>query len=1071
MKLKPKQNGMFPVFQGLWLILIFILSVSMAYTQNQITVTGTVTDDQTGDPLPGVNIVIEGTTTGTTTDMDGGYSIEAPADATLVFSFVGYQGKNIEVQGREVINVALLQAVTEMEEVVAIGYGTQKKSHLTAAVDQVEGEVFDERPLRSVGDGLQGLVAGLNIRNPSGAPEATPNLNIRGFTGFNSSEQPLILVDGVERDLASVNPNDIASVSVLKDGAASAIYGSRAPFGVVLITTKSGEKGEDMKINYTTNLRYGTPYGLPEIQNSYEWAEYANEAFRNQPGGGTSPFFSDLQIQRMQAFAEGDFDNSVFDGLNPEHVRYGTFAISPTQWGGHTETFANTDWMEIAMLDVVPSQQHNINVSGGSETTSYYVGMGYNESKGIFDGPNYKRRYTALAKMETAITKWLDFNISTNYVRTDEKGPNYRGHGRDYSTFFNNNARAHPHRNTRNPNGSFGRFNHLPGILGLDGTEVVDMNQVLLSGGFTVTPFSDFNINGKYTWRNTSRNFDRNTLQSFQVLPNGTVATTQRTERKTSIWKYFNNADYHTLDLHASYTKTLGDAHNFNALAGYQEEENLFSQLDGEATDFFTPSVPTISTSADNFQTSDQIRDWATRGFFGRFSYNYDEKYFIEFNGRADATSRFRKEDRWGYFPSVSGAWNIARENFWPLEDLITHFKPRASWSTSGNANVGLYPFYPSIDIGVSNYLILDGVLVSTASMPNLVSDQLTWAKPTTIDIGFDLAAFDNRLSVSYDWYQRTVRDQFGPPPSLPEAIGTAVPNANNAVSETRGWEVKLNWKDQAFNLFNKPLNYRVQFRMSDYIGYVVEYEDDGTGSVGGQWTPGEVFGQNYYYRSNGIMESVDELYSNPPQGGTWYYPGDLAMVDLNGDGEINSGTTGTWYSRGDVEKNGYNYPRKSYGITMDLEWNNFDLSLLLDGVMQWKAYSGNMYIWGTSGSIWFAPFYSEHAELGYWRTDNTDAFYPRNAFSGKNRFRANDQYLLDLSHLRIRNLQLGYNIPDELMQRIGMNRLRLYLSAENLGFIYYNSFIKYDPELIYASSGQGYPPQRYFSFGVNVTF
>ena len=1037
----------------------------------QKTVQGLVTNAE-GEPLPGVTVVIKGTTRGTITNADGEYNLSAvPEDATLSFSFVGMSTQEVIVGTQTRIDITMEEETIGMDEVVVVGYGTQKKSHLTAAVDQIEGEVLDNRPLRSVADGLQGMVAGLNVRAPSGAPEATPNLNIRGFTGFGSTEQPLVLVDGVEREISTINPNDIASVSVLKDGAASAIYGSRAPFGVVLITTKSGEKGEDMKINYSANMRYGQPFMLPEIQDSYKWAKMMNEAYRNHPGGGRAAPFNELQVQRMEAFAAGDFDNAVFDGLNPEHVPYGTFAISPTQWGKHWDTFANTDWIDIAMLDIVPSQQHNIGVSGGGENTSYYAGLGYNESVGIFDGPNYKKRYTALVKIDTEITNWLDFNLSTNYVKTDEKGPNYRGAGRNYGTFFNNTARAHPHRNTINPNGSYGRFNHLPGILGEDGTEKYDQNRIILSGGFTFKPFKDFYLKGKYTWRNTTSNYDRNTLQSFQILPNGTVATTQRTERQTSIVKSYDNADYHTIDLHASYTKTLNGVHNFFALAGYQEEENYYTRLRGSATDFYSPSVPTISTSAANFQTSDRITDWATRGFFGRFSYNYDEKYFLEFNARRDATSRFLADDRWGFFPSVSAAWNVAREDFWPLEDLVSQFKPRGSWSTSGNANVGLYPFYPSINTSLSNTIILGGDLVSTASMPGLVSDQLTWAKPTTFDVGFDLIALNNRLEVNYDWYQRTVRDQFGPPPSLPESLGTSVPNSNNAVSETRGWEIKLSWRDKALDLLGKPVNYQLQFRMSDYIGYVVEYEDDGTGSRSGQWTPGEVFGQNYYYSSNGIMQNAEELYANPIQGGTWYYPGDLAMKDLNGDGEINSGTIGTWYSMGDIQKNGFNYPRKSYGISMKLDWNNFDVSFLLDGVMQWTRYSGNMYVWGTSGSIWFAPYYEQHADLGYWSPDNTNAFYPRNTLSGKNRGRANDQYLLDLSHLRVRNLQIGYNIPRVLLQKFKLDRIRLYVSGENLGFIYYNSFIKYDPELIAASSGQGYPPQRYFSFGVNVTF
>lgn len=1047
-----------------------IAGASRAQVSQERSVTGSVTSDQ-GEKLPGVSVILKGTTVGTVTDVDGKYTIAIPGeDAVLVFSYVGYTTREVSVEGRSVIDVLLEQDVTALEEVVVVGYGTQKKSHLTAAVDQVDAKVLQNRPMRSVADGLQGMVAGLNIRNPSGAPEATPRLNIRGFTGFNASEQPLILVDGVERQLYDINPNDIETISILKDGAASAIYGSRAPYGIVLITTRSGKKGEKMRIGYSANLGYGKPYGLPEQLDSYVWAEYINEAYRNQPGGGGAPFFSDLQVQRMKAYAAGDYDNPVFDGLDPAHVPYGTFAANPTQWGAHTDNFANTMWFDEAMRDVSTSQQHNINVSGGGEKATYYVGLGYNEANGIFKGPNFKNRYSALMKVDTDITDWLTLSFSTNYVRTDERGPNSQGAGREYGTIFNQFARAFPIWSTYNPNGTYYRFNSLPNWNGEAGTESMKMNRVLLSGGFDIEPLKDFHLVGKYTLRNSASTYDRTTLQIFQELPNGTTAVTQRTAGNTGIVKRYDDELYHTIDLHVSYSKTLNNLHSFYVLAGYQEEENRFTELESSATNFFSPGVPAISTASANFQTSDQIIDWATRGMFGRFSYNYAEKYFVEFNVRRDATSRFKKEDRWGTFPSVSGAWNIARENFWPLSETITLLKPRASWTTSGNANVnGYYPFYPSINISMSNNIILGGQLVSTASIPALVSDQLTWAKPVTINIGFDAQAIKDKLELNYDWYQRTVENQFGPPPSVPETIGATVPNANNAVSETRGWEVNVKWNDKAFDLLGKPFRYSVQFRMSDYVGYVVEYEDDGTGAVANQWTPGQVFGQNFQYVSNGIMQGVEDLYANVPQGTTWYYPGDLAMVDINGDGEINSGTTGTWYSRGDLVRNGFDYPRRTYGLTLGVEWNNIDISVLLDGVGHWKRYATHMYVWGTSGTEFFAPFFREHAELGYWRPDNTDAFFPMNVFDGKNRNRANNQYTLDLSHLRVRNVRIGYSVPQSVLQRIGLSRAYLYSSVENMGFIYYNSFIKYDPELLAAANGEGYPPMQYYSFGLNI--
>ena len=1039
----------------------------------QRAVTGTVTDEA-GEPLPGVSIVVKGSTQGTVSDVNGHYSLSGVSDdATLIFSFVGMLAQEIEVGNQSTIDIVMREEAMGIDEVVVVGYGTQKKSHLTAAVDQIGGDVLENRPLSSVSEGLQGMIAGLNVRAPSGAPEASLNLNIRGFTGFGTSESPLVLVDGIERNINDVNPNDVESISVLKDGAASAIYGSRAPFGVVLITTKGGKKGSPLRIRYSGNFRFGKPWGIPELQDAADYIRSSNRAFLNTPGGNGSAFYSDLQIERMEAFAAGDFSNPVFDGIDPEYVPFGNYPDSPTLWGGHNTVFANTNWFDAAMRDVVPSQEHNVNVSGGSDKTAYYMGMGYNENVGIFEGSDYKNRYSSLMKVNTDITNWLSVKASANYVKTNEEGPNFQGQGRNYGTLFNWLARSKPHWPVYNPNGSDYRFSVIPNIDGGAGTETLYRNDLTLTGGVEVEPIKDLLINGDFTWRNNNAEFARTTLQIMQTLPNGDEVVNQRTVGVTSIEKYFSRTNYSNIDLHASYSKTIKEKHNLFGLVGFQQEENQFSRLNGQANNLLSTSITTISTASSDYYTSDALTHWATRGYFGRLSYNYDTKYFIEFNFRRDATSRFLADDRWGFFPSVSGAWNVAREKFWMLPEQVSMFKLRGSWSTSGNAAIGsLYPFYPTINISQSEGIILDGGFVNTASMPGLVSSQLTWAKPTTIDFGGDVSAFKNRLEVNYDWYQRTVRNQFGPPQSLPETLGATVPNSNNATSETRGWELKLSWRDKAFDLANSPFHYSVNFRISDYVGYVVDYEDDGTGAVSGQWTPGEIFGQNYLYESNGIMTSLDDLYANVPQGNTWYYPGDVARKDLNGDGEINGGTTGTWYSRGDLTKSGFNYPRKTYGIGLTADWKGFDVSLQLDGVGSWKVYSQNMWVWGNSGSQWFAVYYKEQEKLGYWSLNNTDAFFPRDSYDRtKNRVANTDQYALDLSHLRVRNLKVGYNFPKQLISKVKLNKLYLYASAENLGFIYYNSYIKYDPELLNSASGEGYPPQQVMSFGVNVEF
>ena len=1061
----------------------YSLNGSQSFAQESKKVTGVVTDVN-GDPLPGVNVYQKSDSqSGVITDVTGSYAINiSSSDDLLVFSFVGFVDQEINVTGKEVINVSLIEEITDLDEVVVIAYGTRKKSHLTAAVEQISGKALENRPLRSVADGLKGMVAGLNVTAPNGAPEAGLNLNIRGFTGLGISGSPLILVDGVERSINDINPNDVESYTVLKDGAATAIYGSRAPYGIVLITTKSGSKGDNMRVTYSANFRYGTPGKTGTIGRSDDWAKMVNEANRNTPGGGKGGVFSEKVIAQMTAYAEGDYTNEVFDGINPEEIPYGIYAIADNKWSNHYSSFGNFNWIEAATRDVVPSQQHNLSFSGGSDKTSYYLSLGYNENQGIFKGPNFKNRYSTLMKVNSDLKNWLSIGAMANYVNTNEEGPNFRGAGRNYGNMWMQFARVWPVSPMTLPNGTPHHDSILPSMIGDAGSETKDRNNITLTGEMIFKPIRGLQVKTAYTWRQHVSEYQNIELPVYSILPNGTKKLSNRAVKKSLIERSFTKTDYHTVDLTAAYTKTLGENHNFYGLVGFQQEENKYLYLRGSGMNLYSESVPTISTAADEKKTYDRLYSWATRGFFGRLSYNYGEKYFVEFNFRKDATSRFKKDNRWGTFPSISGAWNVAKENFWTNKDLISMFKVRGSWSTSGNANVDAngnnridieeyYLFHPSITAKLSNKRILGGKLGSYVLPPSLVSDQLTWAKPTTIDIGFDAHGLRNRLEVVYDWYQRTIKDNFGPADPLPKVLGTHAPKSNNAVVETRGWEIKIAWRDEAFRLLGKPFNYRVQFNMSDYIGYVVEYKDNGTGQRKDQWTRGEVFGQNYLYTSNGIAQNLDDLYANVAHTSKWIYPGDLMIADTNGDGEINSGTGGTWYSMGDINKSGFNYPRRRYGIGLGGEWNNFNFSMQLDGVGHWEVYSDNMFVMGTRGSKWWAPYFVEHQKLGYWKPDNPDAFYPRTTMNSKNLKPANDQYALDLSHLRIRNISLGYNIPKKIIDKVGLSKVYVYASAENLGYIYNNAFVKFDPDVLGVKGGQGYPLQKYMSFGVNVEF
>jgi TonB-linked SusC/RagA family outer membrane protein len=1021
------------------------------YAQQQLnSVSGKVTDTS-GQPLPGVTVLVKGTTRGTVTNVDGNYSLSnIPDNAALVFSFVGMLTQEVEVGTQTNIDITMQEETTGIDEVVVVGYGTQKKSHLTAAVEQISGDILINRPVNNISEALQNTIAGLYVEPTNGGPASAPNINIRGFTGFNEKGGPLVLVDGVERRIIDVNQNDVESITVLKDAAASAIYGSRAPSGVILITTKGGQKRDQIRVNYSGNYNIGEPIGMPHWANSYEWAEKVNEQYRNSL---QTPIYKEETIQLMKDFASGKID-------------YNNIELPNGQWGAHWDMFANSDWFDIMFKSQIPSQQHNINFSGGTKNTGYYVGLGYNQSKGIIKGADdEKDRYTALLKINTDATDWLNLRLSMNYLKTDEVAVNYRGRGPDYNDIWQNAAATLPNWADINPNGSPSFLSSGPSLRGEGGNQINDRNETTITGGFTIKPFKDFNIKGNYTWRNFTSHFNRNSFVITVTNPDGSSRNSARSVTQSSVIRTMDLQNYHTLDLVADYIKQIKE-HSITALIGYQEEYNRYTQLSGTGRDLYTISVPAISTTYNpNPSVSDALNHWATQGVFGRLSYNFYEKYFIEFNGRYDAHSKFPPDIRWAFFPSVSAAWNIAKENFWPIEQ-VSILKLRGAYTSSGNPGSGNYLYLPTMGTAIgAGDVLLGGTKPNMVFMPGLVSSDLTWAKPRTLGFGLDVTALKNRLDVTYDWYQRTIYDQAGPAKLLPQTIGTGLPSVNNAVSETRGWEFTVNWRDKALDIMGKPLNYQAKFNISDYIGYVVEYEDNINGSRS-LWTPGQVFGEYYIYESNGIAQNIDDIEANVPQGGAWYYPGDLMMKDLNGDGQINTGEGGRWYAMGDQVVGGYNYPRYPYGVHLSADWNGFDFSLQLTGVPKWEVFSGNFYVRPAGGDIWNSKWFTVHRELGTWTPETPDNYYPRHSFKT---YAANDQYQLNLAHLKIKNLRIGYNLPKLLVNKVRLDRVYVYTSIENLGYIYYKSIIKYEPEIISRYGGMGYPPQRQFSFGLNI--
>ncbi|WP_316843813.1 SusC/RagA family TonB-linked outer membrane protein [Pedobacter psychrodurus] len=1029
--------------------------------------------DENGQPVPGASITEKGTKNVVSSTGAGDFTINVKdKDAILVISFIGYQSKEVLASTVIGTSIALSPSQETLSDVVVTAYGKVKKQNLTDAVASIDAKQLQDRPIRSIAEGLKGLTPGLNIGMSSGAPEANPSVNIRGFTQLANSGAPLILVDGVERPMQEVNPNDVESISVLKDGAASIIYGSRAPYGVILITTKSGSAGK-VAVNYSSNYKFTTAAMLPELPNSYDWANFQNQLALSTPNGTGVALFSDLTLQRIKAHAAGDYENPVFAGIDRKYVINGSLPDPTSNFGfGRYTSFGTDNYQDAYFKSNVPSTEQNLSFSGGSDRVKYYVGLGYNKSEGVFAlVDNQYKRYNALTKINFKATSWLDFDASMNYARVSALGPMVNANNSDYYTLFSAVGREALNVPLKNPDDE-NYYNSINNIQYFRSGQVASQGDDLtFTGGFNLRPVKGLKITGSYSFRNRNTQ-NENVTKLVNVLSKGLIVPGLRSPASNGIVKVFGANDYKFGNLTAEYTKNIAENHHFFVQVGAQTEENNFGNLTGTSKGLYAQeTAASINTSAGPYTAGDQQYDWTTLGYYGVFTYDYKEKYLLKIAARADASSRFAPGARWGYFPSISAGWNIANEGFWKFKNYVSQLKPRVSWSKTGDlASAGqdnYYTYLPTLPSGTSTTTILGGSLNPFLNPGGLVINTLTWAKPRVLDFGIDIVGLNNRLTLTADWYQRTVYDQAGPPKILSQTLGVGGPSTNNSVTETRGWELNIGWRDN-FKLAGESFDYGLSFLISDYVGYVVKYANNGTGTTD-QWFPGMKFGQNYVYASNGIVQNTADLNSRVLNNG-FNYPGYLTYRDSNGDGVIDSGNG--WFDLGDQKTAGFNYPRKSFSILPSVSWRNISLSAILEGVMQWKQYVSSEYVFGTNGNQFFSPFYKESASLGYWTPGNKDAFFPSITPSLP---AANDQYLLNLAHLRIRNITLGYSLPKKWLDKVNLQKVSIFVTGENLGFIYNKAYVKYDPALLNvvanpAANGSGYPPMRTYAFGLNIS-
>lgn len=1019
-----------------------------------------ILQDENGEPLPGVVVSLKGSpAVVAVTGSNGEFTLNADdLRGTLVLSCIGYVTQEVPVDGRNYITAAMEPDQTILEEVVVVGFGSQKKTNLTGAVGVVDSRSLETRPVQNVYQALQGVTPGLNltVNSMGGQLDNTMDINIRGMgsIGEGSGAWPLILIDGVEGNMNILDPNDIESISVLKDLAASSIYGSRAAFGVILVTTKSGAKGKP-RVSYTNNFRFSTMMNTPKSLDSYRFALYFNAAGLNS---GSGAVFNEETLQRIQDYQAGLID-------------YGTVANGNT-WYQDAGSNANTDWYKELYKDWTPAQEHSLGVAGGTDNVRYAVNSNILTQKGLLRiGSDSFKRYGLNGKVDIDINKYVTMSYSTRWTREDYQGPNYL-----VPIYFYNLVRKWPTKPLYDPNGYPHEGSSIQELED-GGDRITQTDYFYQTVKVVVEPVRKWKIHLEGSYNITNYNVHAEVLPVYAYHVDGTpyafgIGFDPIGAAKASEDTQKDN--FMSVNIYSDYEFSL-DRHNFKVLAGMNADQMQTRNTSATVSGLISPLVPTLDTGSELEAISGGYDHWSSAGFFGRLNYNYDERYLFEANLRYDGASRFVGSRQWALFPSFSAGWNIAREPFFNVRQIGT-LKPRISWGQLGNMNtVDWHPFFQSMPIstGTGNWLI-DGERTNVATMPGIVSDNMTWERIESWNFGLDWEAFNSRLTGSFDYFIRTTKDMVGPAPELPDVLGTSVPLVNNADMRSVGFELEIGWRDRIGDF-----RYGAKLVLSDARQKILSYPNES--KVLSNWYSGMEVGEIWGYQTVGIAKSQAEMdahIANVDQGqlGTGWTAGDIMYADLDGNGRLDYGAY-TADDHGDLVKLGNDTPRFNYGISLDAEWKGIDLRIFIQGVGKRDFMPNSTYFWGAYGNTATSIGFEEHWDFFRPEGDplgaNLDAYYPRPLFLNYKNQQTQSRYIQNAAYMRLKNVQIGYTIPPKITRRAGISSLRVYVSGENL-LTFTKLASMFDPEAIrgaYGYDGRIYPLSTTLSFGVNLNF
>lgn len=1077
-------------------VIAFLCPILLHAQEETAGVTG-ITKDQGGQPIAGVSVTASNPgknfKTATQSDASGLFKFaKLPAGGPyhFIFTSVGYgtttmSGYTLKPGSNVSLVVRLTEATNGLNEVVVVGYGSQKKIDVTGAVDQISGKQLANRPISNVFQGLQGLSPGLNITYSGGKPGTTPNFNIRGFTTITGSGDPLVVLDGIASttdDLMRINPADVASFTVLRDAASAAIYGARAAFGVVLVTTKQGT-GKQI-ISYNNYFSSSRPTVVPQpVTDPYIYARVMETSTNNTP-------WNYIQFSADQfKWAKDRSDNPSLPDtrINP---------TDPTKW----DYMGSNNWINYFLNKASFSQNHSIAISGTAETSKklplgYYLSANYTKENGLNKiAQDDWGRYVIKARINFSPLKWLKLDNNLNLYQTKSTYP---------SAPLTNLYYLKPIDVAKNPDGTWAN------------TGAGQFAASLVNGGkSTGTIFGFQNIasavgsflNGDLqitadasTKRELSKSNAVNTPYSIGYGPND-VRTMGGTGSVIASSGTVSNDIY---DVFANYNKKLGD-HSIRLLAGYNQESYEYPITTAERDGLITSSLPYQAlTTGTNFVYPDYY-SFATRSVFGRIGYTYKERYILEGNGRYDGSSRFPSSHRWGFFPSVSGAWIASKEPFLQgMQEYVPTLKFRASYGSLGNQygskpTEGDFTYLQTLNTGLSNYLINGSQQTVITNAPNLTIDPktYTWEKVTTTNFGTDIGLMKDKVLLSFDYFIRNTTGMLVGGQLVPATLGTPVPIQNAGDESTKGWELSASYRN-TYSVASKPFSLNAKFTLSDSRAWITKFNNPDKMFKNKYWQ-GQEIGEIWGLTSNGVFNNAGEIAKLDesaivPWGALSIVQGWPKYVDLDGNGKIEAGVSAK--DPKDLKIIGNNSARFRFGFNLDMNWNGFDASLFLQGVAKMDYYPHHYLFWGPyqqpyAGLYpWNLNFYRATSETPAQKAQNSASYnklgladanlnsrYPvLQSWLADNNYGAGldipqTGYMLNAAYLRIKNVTVGYTLPVALTQRVKISRLRVYLSSENpFEFSKIKQFV--DPEAVNATDAWAYPFQRKYALGLNLDF